>query len=268
MSNRTIIKRSVRLLGLKEKIKNSLNQVIFKPLGYHISRINEEIYTYDQDGLKTSHNCDFIREIRFLKAYERGVKACPEYANIHWRVHVALWAASQAIYLPGDYVECGVNRGFLTSAVMTYIDWNKLGKSFYLFDTFCGLDESLLTQEEVLLGRISQSRSQYRECYEETKENFSEFERVILVRGSLPSTLSQPLIGSIAYLSIDMNCVEPEIKSLEFFWPKLVQHGVVLLDDYAYKGHQPQKLAIDSFAAKHHVQVLSLPTGQGLIIKS
>jgi hypothetical protein len=40
-----------------------------------------------------------------------------------------------------------------------------------------------------------------------------------------------------------------------------------LLDDYAYAGYRSQKLAMDAFARSKSVQILSLPTGQGLMIK-
>ncbi len=56
----------------------------------------------------------------------------------HWRVHVGLWAAASCASLEGDFVECGVNRGFLSSAIMEHLDWDKTGKHFYLLDTFNG----------------------------------------------------------------------------------------------------------------------------------
>jgi len=39
------------------------------------------------------------------------------------------------------------------------------------------------------------------------------------------------------------------------------------LDDYAYFGHDCQREAIDASAQAKGVQVLSLPTGQGLIVR-
>ena len=51
------------------------------------------------------------------------------------------------------------------------------------------------------------------------------------------------------------------------FWPKLVPGGIVLFDDYAYYKHTPQKTALDSWADSVGVQILSVPTGQGLLIK-
>jgi hypothetical protein len=40
--------------------------------------------------------------------------------------------------LPGDFVECGVNRGFLRSAIMQFLDC--LGKQFCVLDKFRGID--------------------------------------------------------------------------------------------------------------------------------
>lgn len=43
---------------------------------------------------------------------------------LHRRVHVGLWAAQNAISIEGDLVECDVSRGFLSSAIMNYLNWN------------------------------------------------------------------------------------------------------------------------------------------------
>jgi hypothetical protein len=71
----------------------------------------------------------------------------------------------------------------------------------------------------------------------------------------------------VAYLHIDMNCAEPEVAALTHFWDKLAAGAPVLLDDYAYLGYEPQRLAMDEFARAHGITVGSLPTGQGLIFK-
>lgn len=43
--------------------------------------------------------------------------------------------------------------------------------------------------------------------------------------------------------------------------------AVVVLDDYGFRAHIVQKLALDGFAKSRGVAILPLPTGQGLIIK-
>ena len=64
-----------------------------------------------------------------------------------------------------------------------------------------------------------------------------------------------------------MNCAMPERAALDHFWPLLPPGAVVLLDDYAYAGHGNQKEAMDAAAAELGAGVLSLPTGQGLIVR-
>ncbi len=65
-----------------------------------------------------------------------------------------------------------------------------------------------------------------------------------------------------------MNCVEPEIAALEFFWEKVVPGGVIILDDYRYLNNQDQRVAYDRWATSKHIDILSLPTAQGVIVKA
>jgi hypothetical protein len=41
----------------------------------------------------------------------------------------------------------------------------------------------------------------------------------------------------------------------------------MLLDDYGWDAHIYQKLAFDEFAKNKSVNILSLPTGQGVLMK-
>jgi O-methyltransferase len=221
--------------------------------------------TYNQDGLATCHNSDFMTDPRFREAYERG-KATGSWGknDIQWRVFIACWVANRAVSLAGDFVECGVNRGGSAIGVMHYIDFLKLDRKFYLLDTFCGLGEKYITKEERQLGITPGG---YEECYDFVQAIFRDFPNVEIVRGSVPDTLPLVKAEKVAYLHIDMNCVEPEIAAAEYFWDKLVNGAVIVLDDYGWSRHIFQKRAFDQFAQHRGVQVLPLPTGQGLIFK-
>jgi hypothetical protein len=115
-----------------------------------------EAGAYDQDGLRSIHNHEFVDDPAFNAAYGRGVEAAGDYA-FHWRVHVALWAAATGAQVPGSFVECGVNRGFLSSAIMRHLDWNSRRETFYLFDTFAGLDERFVSDEEKQSGALAKN---------------------------------------------------------------------------------------------------------------
>jgi hypothetical protein len=186
---------------------------------------------------------------------------------------VGLWVAYSASKLPGDFIECGVNRGFLSSAIMQYLNWDSLQKTFYLLDTFGGLDERYVSDvEKKLRNAMSKNKRLLRSGFYTTnvdavRANFSQWQNIRIVVGSVPDTLSEVQADRVAYLHMDMNCAPPEVAALTYFWDRLVSGAFVLLDDYAYSGSELQKAAMDELAAARNVKILSLPTGQGLLIK-
>ena len=228
---------------------------------------------YDSDGLKSMHNHDFMINHEFLNAYKRGVQAAQVDYNWQWRVHIGLWAARSAMRISGDFVECGVNRGFMSSAIMEDLKWSSTGRIYYLLDTFHGLDERFISEKEKQGGAPEKNSKAIETGYytnnpQSVEKNFSEWSNVKIIVGSIPETLPQITSKKIAFLHIDLNCSPPEIATLEFLWNRLETGGIVLLDDYAYYGYQLQKEGVDDWAVQKKVPVASLPTGQGLIIKA
>lgn len=224
-----------------------------------------EQMTYTRDGLYTIHNCNFLKDPNFKRSYLAG-KNTGSWGNndIEWRAHTVLWAARKAFGLEGDFVECGVNRAGFSRAIVEYLPFEKSGKKFYLLDTFGGFDKDLLLESE---KKKYEKLSHYGDTYEEVKKTFTHFPNVIIIKGAVPYTLSQVPSEKVSFLSIDMNCVQPEAAALDFFWPKLVRGGVIVLDDFAYSGFEEQNLAHTEWALKMGIEILALPTGQGLIIK-
>lgn len=233
---------------------------------------HKEGHVYDQDGLRSIHNHEFMDDPAFRKAYDRGIRAAGgEDYQWQWRVHVGLWTAACAARLEGDFVECGVNRGFLSSAIMDYLDWDSLGKHFYLLDTFRGIDDRFVSPEDKASGAVEKNRMHlatgfYVQGIEEVRANFSQWKNLSLVEGAIPETLPRVRAEKIAYLHLDANCSPPEIAAIQFFWERLVPGAFVLLDDYAYCGYLSQKIAMDRFAQEKGIKILSLPTGQGLLV--
>lgn len=227
---------------------------------------NHSKYTYDQDGLKTLHNADFMHDPKFMKAYKAGTSTGSWNGSaVHWRAFVACWAADIGSRLEGDFVECGVNKGGLAFTVAEYVGLNTLNKRFFLLDTFEGLSAKYITQAERDSGI---KEGGYEPCYDAVVRTFQVYgNKAIIIKGPVPETLPQVTADKIAFLSIDMNCALPEIAAAELFWPRLSRGGVIVLDDYGWSPHIEQKKAFDNFAKDRGVMVLGLPTGQGIIIK-
>ena len=228
---------------------------------------------YAHDGLFTLNNSHFLRDPGFRAAYRRGVLASRGVdPKIEWRVHVALWAARATVHIPGDFVECGVNAGFISSAIMHFLEWQHLEKRFFLIDTFRGPLLSQFSDEEVERGQrgvaeAAIARGAYVTDLERIRANYAEWPNAEIVQGTIPYVLDRLRVERVAFLHLDMNCACPERAAFEYFWESLSPGGVVLLDDYAAYGYDAAARAIDDAASQRGADVLSLPTGQGLIRK-
>lgn len=257
-----------RLINIFRRFKVNQNGINLND--YYI--LEKSKVTYSQDLLYTFHNADFTKDPHFIESYNLGKNTdngtlLKDY-DIQWRVHVLCWAASHAMHLEGDFVDCGVHTGICARAVVNYVDFKSSNKKYYLLDTFNGLDSKYSTEWELrrntLMGYDKEDGDM---LYNQVQKTFREF-NVSIIRGTVPETL--PLVDSnkISYLSMDMNCVAPEVAALEFFWDKMVSGGIIVLDDYGYANStNDQKEAHDNFAKSKGVQILTLPTCQGLIIK-
>lgn len=251
-------------------LKRALRQMLHRA-GYVVFN-TRSADAYTHDGLFTQHRRPFLADPKFQQAYARGVQASDGFdPGMEWRLHVALWAAWQAARVPGDFVECGVNAGFVSSAIMTYLDWESLGRTYYLVDTFAGPVPEQFTANEshqLAVVREAMDRGGYVTNVARSQANFAEWPSARIVQGMVPDVLPEAGAGAVAFLHLDMNCAYPEQEALRHFWPRLSPGGVVLFDDYTYFGHDSLTAALDAVAASAGFRILALPTGQGLVWKA
>lgn len=224
--------------------------------------------THNVDGIASRFNADFMTEARYRRAHDAGQTALPEgnRKTMYWIMHVVFWAADIGARLEGDFVECGVHHGFTARALIDYVDFPALPKTLYLLDTFCGLDPDLVSETEKQDG-VAPLFGAYDDFFAHAERNFNPFPNVRLVRGAVPGTLDQVPSEKVAFLHLDMSCTAPSIAAAEFFWPKMVPGAVMILNDYGSPIHYEQKLAFDDFSRRHATPLLSLPTGQAIMIK-
>jgi hypothetical protein len=222
--------------------------------------------TYKADGVITSNNVDFIEDEKFKAAYKTAEATQPWVGfNMPWRTYIVCSLAELVKKLPGDFVECGVNTGAYSRAVIDYIDFNSLNKIFYLLDTYQGLVPNQITVEEHKNG-IGTYLNNYKNVYDQVLKTFEPFNTKV-IKGPVPDTLPQCDTKQICYLSIDMNVVEPEIAAANYFWDKIVSGGVMILDDYGFPKHKLQKIAFDKFVKEKGVNLIYIPTGQAIVFK-
>jgi O-methyltransferase len=66
---------------------------------------------------------------------------------------------------------------------------------------------------------------------------------------------------------VDVDLYEPALDCCRFVWPRLNSGGVILFDDYGFPACRGERTAVDEFFAEMDCPVVTLPTGQGLVIK-
>jgi hypothetical protein len=214
---------------------------------------------------------EFLREPAFSSAWTKAVAAASYgwsdlVPDIRWRAHVALWAR-RGLQIEGDFVECGVYTGLLSLTICHTLEFAKLDRKFFLFDTYDGIPiEGLPPGEREIAEEMN--RHMYKDVFAEVQKHFAPFPNAILVRGKLPESLAGAELRRIAYLSVDLNNATAERPCIETLWPKLSQGAIVVIDDYAHKGHRPQYDMWNDFGAKVGCPIVTLPTGQGLMIKA
>jgi len=203
---------------------------------------------YCEDALLTGHT--FVKPEYFDASYQRGLRATNgRDSRNRWRVAVAIWAAKQALRSNGCFVELGVNYGFTSSAVLHNLTALNRRRRFILIDSFEGVEGKRFD-------------SNYNHSYESVVANFKEWPHAEVYKGWLPKVLPSIPFGTIAYLHIDLNSARHEVESFQFLQSMLTKGSVVLLDDYCYSGFTKTQKAWDALG----LNILALPTGQGLII--
>lgn len=220
-----------------------------------------------EDGMATIADAHWINEKDFENAYYEAKAISVWGHDIRWRVYTLISCAKHSAQVPGDFVECGVDRGGTAMAVMRHCgDACFAARRFYLFDTFQGLSEAQLSEQERETTRITEAR--YPDVYGQVQDTFGDKAFVEIVRGTVPDTLDAFHGESVAYLHIDMNVSYPECAAFEFFWPYLSKGAPVIFDDYGFPFHAPQRVALDQIAKKLGTSIMMLPTGQGITWKT
>lgn len=213
----------------------------------------------------------FRKRNHFLSIIEKNHETNEDKSRIY-RLHTLWWAAQISLNIEGDFVECGVYRGFFSKVICELVHWEKVNKTFWLYDSFCGFSPDDTSYNDFYFGKLffNVAKSQYQKAdhYAFVNTRFQKFNNVKIMKGFLPDTLDKESPSCIAYLHMDLNSPKSELLTLEKLYPKVSTGAPMIFDDYGWKNFKKQQEAVDSFFTNRSEKVLELPTGQGLVIKN
>ncbi len=228
--------------------------------------------THAADGLITYHACDFIQDGPFRAAYGfaeqmSGYVEQRIPTGLEWRIHTGLWAVDLACRIgSGSVVDCGVDAAFLFNAVR----WHLAGTNG---DTRCvhvhdGADGPAAYLWKTGDPLVPDTGDGHATSLPGAQGTLSGCTRLPTPGASLRDVLEGLPREQIAFLHIGMGNVVHEVEALEQLWARVNRGGLVLFNSYAHsETYRPLRQAVDEFAARQDAPVLTLATGQGLIIK-
>jgi hypothetical protein len=220
-----------------------------------------------EDGLFTIQHRDFELDNSFNAAYKLAIKnATPTASDPHvrWRARVFEYFLKNR--LPGKCVELGTSNGF-----MFYFSLKKLqienfdfeNSKIYLVDKFDNQKVDL--HDGTLVPGV---QALYAGNISAVKKRFGKFNFVECIQGYVPDILSTFDLTEISFLHIDLNSAKPEVDALRIIWKFLSPNAIVLLDDYGFPNFASSQQAHAKLAKELGYEILGLPTGQGLIMRS
>lgn len=221
---------------------------------YPINFAADMLITFDR-------NMGFYKDAAFMQAFEAEASNDQERSLI-WRLHVLCWCANTALRREGDFVECGVFRGFSSAVAARYLEFNSVGRSWYLYDTFTGIPEDLLAP-----GAQNSEVFKASNLFDDCVRRFASYQNMHVVQGAVPQILKARAPVKVAFLHLDMNSADAEDGALRFFYDRLAPGAMVLFDDYGWRVYREQKLVADEFMEEVGGQIMEMPTGQGLFIR-
>jgi O-methyltransferase len=156
----------------------------------------------------------------------------------------------------GDFAELGVYQGSTASVLARHA--RRLNRHIYLLDTYDGFDQQDFsgmdagrtvafadTSLEAVRARVGQENTTY-------------------IKGYFPQTAEHlPKDGRYCLVHIDTDLYAPIMSGLEYFYPRMVPGGFLIVHDYGSLAWEGAEKAVDTFFADKPESVIHIPDSSG-----
>jgi O-methyltransferase len=160
----------------------------------------------------------------------------------------------------GHAAQLGIYKGGTAKLIARC--FSRAGRRVYLFDTFEGLPPfSPEDQAE------NQPAGQFADVrFEDVKNYLANESHVELRRGMFPGT-AQGLEGQrFSFVYLDADIYQSTKDGLEFFYPRMVPGGIIILDDYHSRYWPGVARAVEELRASHDLYPIKSTWWQGVLI--
>lgn len=197
----------------------------------------------------------------FLADYKRLSPGNPYSQDRKWTLKEYVRLSNR---LDGDIAECGCYQG-ATAFFMAQASTHGM---LHLFDSFEGISRPASNDVAADANIMGWTEGDLAASEATVRRTLASFENVTYYAGWIPARFGDVEDRSFRVVHIDVDLYQPTRDSIEFFYPRLVQGGVIVMDDYGLMTCPGARQAADEFAEKSGIGILELPTGQGIITRS
>lgn len=164
--------------------------------------------------------------------------------------------------IDGAAAELGVFRGFHTSVIDYFFPDRKL----YLFDTFEGFDQRDLKADEELGYDITRYPDFSDTDIERALAMTSHKGNVVIRKGWFPESAVGLEAERFCFVSLDADLYRPIYSALHWFYPRLVNGGYIMVDDFNWDVYLGVRKAVQDFSREVAVSCVPIPSSTGGVV--
>ncbi len=169
-------------------------------------------------------------------------------------INVMFDLLEQAVHLPGDLAECGVFRGAKLIPMALRLAQGGSGKHMTGFDSFAGFDDAIAA--DLAMGGDADAQKR-RGGFNQTSRAFVANRVdalglggcVDLAQGYFEDTLPRAVERRYCFVHLDCDIHASYQQCLAYFFPRMTQGGIILLDEYNDPPWPGCNKAVDAFLA-------------------
>uniref|UniRef100_UPI003D815E33 TylF/MycF/NovP-related O-methyltransferase n=1 Tax=Trichloromonas sp. TaxID=3069249 RepID=UPI003D815E33 len=135
------------------------------------------------------------------------------------------------------------------------------GKPLRLFDTFSGMPETDTVKDFHNKGDFSNTN------LTAVKKVVGERSFVKYEPGFIPDTFASHESAQICFAHIDVDIYQSVMDCCDFIFPRLVEGGFMVFDDYGFPTCPGARQAVDEYFSSQGAVPICLPTGQAIVFK-
>ncbi|MCB4862596.1 TylF/MycF family methyltransferase [Sphingobium sp. PNB] len=167
----------------------------------------------------------------------------------------------ETLHLEGDALECGVWRG--GSAKLLFDMLRGSTKTLHLFDSFEGMAVANDALDQHEAGDFSDTSLDYVRRFVSGGAKTG----LAFHKGWIPQSFAglDDLMFCFAHIDLDLH--QSILDALEFIYPRMTPHGVIIFDDYGFASCPGARKAVDDFFANKPETPFVLTTAQAIVVK-